>query len=292
MMQQNPLDRLVALVRRDLRASDVRILEPGAEEPTDLAPTVTLAPQGASTPEAERAHTLRRELPGGRVLVVSFATSPEDVEARERRLEMLIDSFRDTLDASAISAATRAASRPPPGLSLHEELSALAERCEAVDALVIDARSPVVWGAADRESGNHPESPPANVVRLDDHRPNDPDAPRESRTMASTPPREPAPPSVADRAIAAVRSLPAIHTLHKGGHMHHLARGEDLGWVARSFAGIYVLIAVFEKPFDELGAERAIQHSLPSIERLVLALPPLDPTPMGRAAAIRRGRRP
>jgi hypothetical protein len=287
-MQQPPLERLVALVRRDLRASDVRILEPGQEETAVVAPLAS----ADAPPDGEAAvQTLRRDLPGGRVLVVSFANAVDDVDARARRLEMLIDSFRETLDASAATAATRAASRPPPGLSLHEELSALAERCEAVDALVIDARSPVVWGAADRERGSHPDTPPADVVRLDDHRPSDPDAPRDSRTMASLTPREALPPSPADRAISAVRALPAIHGLHKGGHLHHLVRGDDLGYLARSFAGIYVLIVVFEKPFDELGAERAIHQSLPSIERLVLALPPLDPTPMGGAAAIRRGRR-
>jgi hypothetical protein len=61
--------------------------------------------------------------------------------------------------------------------------------------------------------------------------------------------------------------------------------------VARSFASIYVLIVVFESPFDELRAEQAIEDGLPRIERLVLALPPLDPKPSPIASVISmRGR--
>jgi hypothetical protein len=50
---------------------------------------------------------------------------------------------------------------------------------------------------------------------------------------------------------------------------------------------------VFDGEFDELRAERAAQESLPRIERLVLALPPLDPDPqpVGGVAALRRPRR-
>ena len=60
-----------------------------------------------------------------------------------------------------------------------------------------------------------------------------------------------------------------------------------------SFSGIYLLAVIFEGQFDELRAERAMQESLPRIERLVLALPPLDPgpEPMGGVVAFRRRRR-
>ena len=52
----------------------------------------------------------------------------------------------------------------------------------------------------------------------------------------------------------------------------------------------YVLVLVFEEPFDEIRAERAIQGRLGPIERLVLALPPLDPTPNVGVRAVRRRR--
>jgi hypothetical protein len=77
-------------------------------------------------------------------------------------------------------------------------------------------------------------------------------------------------------------------TLHRGGHVHHTVSEADLGFVARSFAAIYVLILAFRGPFDELRAKRAIVHALPIIERLVLALPPQDPAPlMGGVVALR-----
>ena len=70
-------------------------------------------------------------------------------------------------------------------------------------------------------------------------------------------------------------------------------RDDSYGCVARSFAGIYVLIIVYDGPFDELRAERTVADGLPRIERLVLALPPLDPKPAPIAGimAVRRGRR-
>jgi hypothetical protein len=45
--------------------------------------------------------------------------------------------------------------------------------------------------------------------------------------------------------------------------------------------------------FDELRAERATHEALPRIERLVAALPPLDPEPqpMGGVIAFRRQRK-
>jgi hypothetical protein len=95
------------------------------------------------------------------------------------------------------------------------------------------------------------------------------------------------------KAIAAVRRLPALDGLHKGRHLRHVER-EGNWLLALSFSGIYILCLVFEGEFDELRAERAAAESLPRIERLVLALPPLDPDPpqpMGGVVALRRRRR-
>ena len=92
----------------------------------------------------------------------------------------------------------------------------------------------------------------------------------------------------AEHAIATIRALPELESLRKGGHLHFQASGADGGILARSFAAIYVLILSFDGPMDELRAKRAMAHSLPTIERLVLALPPLEPGPsVGGAAALR-----
>jgi hypothetical protein len=96
----------------------------------------------------------------------------------------------------------------------------------------------------------------------------------------------------ARRAMAEVRALPEMPSLHKGGHLRHMTTEADFGYVARSFSAIYVLVLVFEGPFEELLAKRAVAQALPTVERLVAALPPLDPQPpTAGVAAIRGGRR-
>jgi hypothetical protein len=52
-------------------------------------------------------------------------------------------------------------------------------------------------------------------------------------------------------------------------------------------------VLVYETRFDELRAERAVAEAIGRIERLVLALPPLDPDPFQGAGvmAMRRPRK-
>jgi hypothetical protein len=90
-----------------------------------------------------------------------------------------------------------------------------------------------------------------------------------------------------------VRELPGLQALRKGGHLAQTLREGDLGIVVRSFASIYLLVLAFDGAFDELRAERAIEDALPRVERLVLALPPLDPkpAPIAGVIALRRPRR-
>jgi hypothetical protein len=90
------------------------------------------------------------------------------------------------------------------------------------------------------------------------------------------------------RAIQEVRALPALPTLPRGGHLRAMRSDAGFGYVARSFGGIYVLVLVFGGPFEELAAKRALARTVPAVERLVVALPPLDPTPTKGAAAIAR----
>jgi hypothetical protein len=97
---------------------------------------------------------------------------------------------------------------------------------------------------------------------------------------------------LAHRALALVRELPEIELLHKGGQLRHAEQGEGFGYLARSFSAIYVVVLVFDGPFDEFLVKRALTHAMPTIERLVEALPPLDPPPrMGSAAAVRPPKR-
>jgi hypothetical protein len=242
------INDFLALVRRELGADDARIV------PADEA--------DATEGEA----LLRHDLSNSRALVVSYATPPADLEARGRRLELLVSSFHALLEGPR-----ERDSRTPPAQSLREELRALAERAEAIDALVIDARSPVVWGSAlaDCSAEGQPKSKgpqPANDL--------------DSR------------PAACRRAIDAVRALPSLETLHKGGHLYHTEAFPDFAYVAHSFAAIYVLVLAYGSAPDEVRAHRAVQLALPTIERLVLALPPHDPPPnLAGVIALRRPRR-
>ena len=317
-----PLDEFLSIVRSDLNAEDACILAPDEQ-----------APEGGTVAE--------RPLPGDHRLLVRFDAPPADLDARLRRLDMLVDSFQTMLSAKLASAAV---TRPSPARSLHDELAALVTRAGAVDALVIDARSPVVWGAAaeeldeDRpeEAQSRPTAPPSLVKPISPPSllktlPSFGDEPESSNEGGTAPPspnemrerihlvRTSVPPtglrrkverksgvarihvvpdpepsardSVSERAIREVRALPEMPTLHKGGHIHHSVSEPGFGYVARSFAGIYVLVVVFREAFDELRAKRATVHALPIIERLVLALPPRDPVPTSGAVALSRRRR-
>ncbi len=373
------MEEFLAIVRRDLGAADARILAPGEEPP----------PEGV---------VLTCDLPGDRRLIALFPEAPPDADARLRRLSMLASSFHTVLEAKD---RTRPA-RPPPALSLHDELAALAQRAGAGDAVVIDQRSPVVWGTAGEERAAPSLAPAADsaerlragggvreaeeqteVARLsrqyglaggvslwmdprateivpralcERHRivpvgkhgstlvigmadPQNLDAVhdvvlvtglnvdpviagasmlalytrwndgRDTRTYAEVmaaipeeerPRRETFARAAAlawsrhlasRRAIAAIRALPETATLHKGGHVHVTVSEPSFGYVARSFAAIYVLVLVYDGPFDELGAKRAVMAALPAIERLVVALPPLDPEPRMAGVVAIRGRR-
>src|SRR4029078_998958 len=85
-------------------------------------------------------------------------------------------------------------------------------------------------------------------------------------------------PEITQRAIALIRKLPSLALLHKGLHLRQVSRDESY-YLVLSFSSIYLLCMIFDGDFDELRAERAAQESLPRIERLVLALPPLEPDP-------------
>lgn len=350
---ETPFARFAALVRRELGAEDVRIMEPAAQ--TGEAPNV-----------------LYTTLPDGARLAVTFAEEPDNREALARRLEILVGTFAQTAN-DELPARTRFT----VARSLHDELRALSVRAQAVDALVLDAHSPVVWGSATRRapleeldddeegtdlrlvgkvegavtfldtvrggdgamvSGPAPASPttpspaPVHVVSPapplvavpslpsepasepggdrdrdgdgDGDPPSEPGEPA-APVLAAVPP----PPALSahglrdqsldelgessHRAIREVRAREEMPDLRKGKQLHHHHRAEEFGYVAHSFAGIYVLVLVFEAEYDEIRAERAIQESLPRIERLVLALPPLDPTPEPRAnvVSLRRARR-
>jgi hypothetical protein len=317
-----PIDRLLSLVRRELGAEDVRVLDLGAEPPA-------------------ASNVVHAAMPDGRTVVVSYGAVPADRDARLRRLEMLIRTFGQSLVQDEQE---QPASRRPPQVTLTEELRALTQRAQAINALVIDTESPIEWGSAlpaDGRSGGsaRPGDGGGTVAMLDWSRrqlmdgirtdldeedANDAsvgdvaaaasgvggvsladssDMPAAAvASVAAAPVVEAAAPALSElteverwhalseQAKTAARALPGTSAMAKGGHLHHAARGGPW-FVARSFAGIYLLVLVFEGEYDELRAERAILEGLARVERMVMALPPLDPEPAPTADVIRLRRR-
>jgi hypothetical protein len=254
------LVRFLALVRRELGCDDVQLVE--------LDPSAPL--------EALRPYRFIARLPDGRAIEAIFREPPDDHEARLRRLDMLVSTF-DTLTESA--GPTRR-SRPPVASSLRDELTALATRAAAMNAVVIDANSPVVWGAAQGE-GLSALSPDDSAQHGISPSPGEPSE-AESRVFAAS-----------RRALRIVRGWEDLAALRKGKRLRRGDREGEAPLLAHSFAGIYVLVLIYDAPFDELRAERAVLEALVRIERLVLALPPLDPQPATGAGvvALRRPRR-
>jgi hypothetical protein len=291
---QTEVDRLLALVRRELGASEVHVLEPDGTrgEPAaegDSGPSPDGPAGGRSAADglagsrsaADAEHSLRCRLPDGRGLVAIFQAPPEERETKQRRLEMLASTFEVMVEEPA----TKRRSRPPIARALQEELEGLCARASAANVLIVDANSPVVWGAA-RPKGLGAEWPIAGDASVDSAEggASDEAAIEDSKS----------PVAIASRAaLDTVRSMGALTALRKGRHLRHVEREAPAPFLAHSFAGIYLLVLVFDGGFDELRAERAVSESLARVEQLVLALPPLDPTPGAGAGvvAMRRPRR-
>ena len=287
-------ERFVALAKRELAAEDVSLLSNGEAPP-------------------EASNVVLSRLPDGRHVVATFAEPPKEPEVLARRLGILAGTFVDALSGSP-SGHHRA--RPPAGSSLHEELKALIARARAADAVVIDVDSPVVWGSAtvparprarndlmlrelsQRELVSHPDGesgPLGDIVAPDESSTDATRSPSSTFANSIGTPEEDgataADPEVTRRALQSLRENKVLASLHKGRHLRHVEREGDF-YLAMSFSGIYVLVVVFDGTFDELRAERAAHDALPRIERLVEALPPIDPEPqpMGGVVSLRRGR--
>ncbi len=300
MADASPFDRFLSLAKRELAAEDVRLFGPGEAPPE--APNVVVV-----------------RLSDGRHVAASFEVAPANTEAVARRLTMLATTFADAIGSPP---SERQRTRPPVVSSLHEELKALAQRAGATDAVVIDVSSPVVWGSASVRSRPRPGTWGSNDALLrevkplaapspidessatsDDAHPSDVDGaripPEESayRLLDDDEPdtnagdEEGEEPPLTRRTIAALRRLPELDEVLKGRHLRHVVRDEAF-YLVLSFSGIYLLCLVFAEAFDELRAERAAHDALGRVERLVLALPPLDPEPpMGGVIALRSKKR-
>jgi hypothetical protein len=276
--------KLLDVVKRELEAVEARI-ELGTREPDDPA-------------------LLSCSLKNGWRLVAVFETAPSARGELLERLEVLAKSFSGL---TAHSEDWSSMSHELVGRRLDDELAEIAERAGAVRALVIDRQSPMIWGTSgarradeDVDTGiktaealNAVEKAGVDVERL---LRGSVDEVRELLEKRGAPgtflSRE------SDRIRSESRSGNAWrhHVLvscairgarkslakdSQSAHLREMVHEAHRFYLARAFASIYCLILVFDGEFSELHAEAAVVHGISAIERLVLALPPVDPPPRG-----------
>ena len=280
--------RFLDLVRKELSARDTRA-ELGGLDPDE--PTLLWA-----------------RIEGGFRIVAVFDEPPADREERQKHLDTLVSSFSQTLTQAALPTPTT----PPESAAkrLDEALEALRARTGAVGVVIVDGHSPVMWGASDPE--RHSDDV-AELVKLGDALSSlleadvdldaicalrGSDTPRRVRDLPMG--REAG--ALLARALAGhddtvvrhylLTCLAIARTRHEASSaspaptprwVHH---DVQFGFLARGFANIYLLVLVFEGAFSELYVESAVVHTLPVIEHMLLALPPLDPTPGGKRARV------
>lgn len=287
-VSDNNLLRLLELIQRELGAREARI-ELGGEPPG--SPDCIWAP-----------------LPGGWRLVARFDDAALDTKRLGVKLKHLAESYFDLqLNAPEPS---------PEGYKtwtirrLDEELYGLAARTGAVSATIIDFQSPVVWGQSEPRHGGESVTAAMEITKLlvaasrqgldieSLCQATDEEA---RHTIAGSELAEPERSGLrqqvarlrslavnrrksellAYRAIAALRDRPSVENPPPSGHFRQVCHETGFGFLARSFASIYILVLVFDDTYSELHAEAALLHALPVIERLVLALPPIEPPPKG-----------
>ncbi|MDF3070220.1 MAG: uncharacterized protein K0R38_5821 [Polyangiaceae bacterium] len=175
-------------------------------------------------------------------VVATFAEPPADTDAVHARLAALSATFGMTLDSAVADVGRPRHIVDFARQRLDEELSGLSQRAGAVRAFVFDLDSPVIWGASSLAA------PDAAATQL------------------------------VERAMRLLRER-SDELRQAQGHTIRLTLEADVEALARPFAGLYVLALLFREPLSEPIALGAVLHAVGLIERLVLALPPIDPEP-------------
>lgn len=288
------LIRLIGLVERELGADDARA-ELGGREPT--GENVVWAPMGE----------------GWRVVAV-FDVPPTDRGAKEEKLRALLEPFTGL--------AERARALVHPAMEkkrreLDEELDRLSERAGARTALVVDEGSPIVWGGSYLRAHGW-DLDAMEIARALAGTAADAGIDAAAWLATGAPGKEVLEAAGLDETVAQRwdhrferlhRLVPewsredwsdALQIATAVGEARRHCRGgrapdrvaehaADWGVFARGFARIYLLVLVFDGAYSELHAEGPVVRALPHLESLVLALPPVEPTPRGaKVIAFRR----
>ena len=190
--------------------------------------------------------------PAFRVVAV-FSEPVTERAAAESRLSALVSGFGDTVGQSIMSLAGFRLPQDSARARLDTELTHLATRSGAVRAVVFDLGSPVIWGAS------LPDAVAADAANRD-----------------------------LELWVSELRSDRAEELRSAYGHVVRLTLADGAECLARMFAGIYVLSLAFRGALSEPVAVGALLHAADAVERLVLALPPIEPPPGGRVIRLPR----
>ncbi|MEZ4225035.1 MAG: hypothetical protein R3B13_29040 [Polyangiaceae bacterium] len=276
--------RVLELVRERLGAVDARI-EIGGRPPEDPC-------------------QLFESLPGGARVVAIFETPPADRDTVAHNLHELTRSFAQSVSGAfdLVVLGSELASR-----RLDDELARLADQAGAVRAVVVDVQSPVLWGTSEIRRGDEDvesalrtaralgaaEQSGVDFARLLERSEEQArellvargvDAPlssfllREAERVRQRSRRSGA---AWRQHLLSARGIAHVRSDGRAASSREVVHDAGFGLLSRGFANIYRLVLVFDGDFSELHAEGAVVHVLPVIEKLVLALPPVEPPPKG-----------
>src|ERR1041385_1904819 len=192
--------------------------------------------------DPDDAETIYHRLANGWRVVALFQTPRTDRASLERRLATMAETFSSTIE-QATSGQAAPASRTPPDIAGRRLDDELTRLTQRAAAVgaIVFDLASPVVWGASRT-----ESADADTLLED--------------------------------AILRVRDQ---HKELRAGHTTRFPLGSDVECAARPFAGLYVLALVCRGVISEPVVFGALLHALPLIERLVLALPPIDPSPGG-----------
>src|SRR5690606_33167866 len=138
-----------------------------------------------------------------------------------------------------------------PREQLDAELGMLSERAGANRAAVFDLNSEIIWGASRLGLKSEPEAP-----------------------------------QILEQWVGELRSSYAADLRSSRGHVIRLSVRSEHECLAKMFGGIYVVSLYFDGVLSEPVAVGALLHAAGRIEKLVLALPPVEPPPGGKVVRL------
>ena len=143
--------------------------------------------------------------------------------------------------------------RPSERFTTASELSQ-ALRGFLKDAGVEDAEAPVRawWGSRDGEEDVHGAVSPVPLDVMD----------------VVAPSQKP----LRQSALAHLSSNASLESIRQGKPVHLTHSSADIGYIARSFARLYLLVLVFDGEFEPSRAEVALKRSLPRVQSLMSAI--------------------